>query len=95
MFPDFERDIDKNIFNIAVLNRYCDQFTKELLKLFEEKSDRIECFQGEYVYSGCDMYSGEYWRVTLDENIRHADNIYLSKQKDLELGPFPPDDKKV
>ena len=69
IFPEFERDIYGNMFNMEVLNKYYDQLTKELLKLFEQKPDRIECFQGEFVYGGHEWNSGKYWCVPMAESI--------------------------
>lgn len=69
IFPEFERDIYGNMFNMEVLNKYYDQLTKELLKLFEQKPDRIECFQGEFVYGGHKWNSGKYWCVPMAESI--------------------------
>ena len=93
MFDDFERDINKNRFNIPVLNEYYDQLFKELVELFEECTEAVECFHGgEYVYSGRDWNSEEFWRVTLSESIRYSDGIILAQQRDKqkkeELGPF-------
>ena len=95
MFDDFEQDINKNRFNMPVLNRYYEQLFKELVKRFEECPEAVECFHGgEYVYSGRDWNSEEYWRVTLSESIRYADGIILARQRDKqkkeELGPFCP-----
>ena len=82
---DFERDIDKNRFNLPVLIRYYDQLFKELVQLFEEWPEAVEFFHGvEYVYSGRDWYSGEYWRVPLSESIRYADGIILAQQRDKQ-----------
>ena len=84
-FPDSERDIDKNRFNMPVLIRYYDQLFKELVQLFEEWPEAVEFFNGvEYVYSGRDWYSGEYWRVPLSESIRYADGIILAQQRDKQ-----------
>ena len=93
MFDDFERDINKNRFNIPVLNGYYDQLFKELVELFEECTEAVKCFhEGEYVYSGRDWNSEEFWRVTLSESIRYSDGIILAQQRDKqkkeELGPF-------
>ena len=46
IFPDFEKRMDRNMFNMEVLNKYYDWLTKEPLKLFQLKPDHIECFQG-------------------------------------------------
>ena len=71
LFPDFERDINKNRFNMTVLNRYYDQLFKELVKIFEEHAEAVDCFHGrEYVSGGRDRLSGKYWRVTLSESIQ-------------------------
>ena len=48
MFSDFEKIIDKNMFNMELLNSYYYQLTKQLFKLFDKKKDCIEFFQGEY-----------------------------------------------
>ena len=70
---------------MPVLNRYYDQLFKELVKLFEECPEAVECFHGgEYVYSGRDWNSEEYWRVTLSESIRYADGIILAQQRDKQ-----------
>lgn len=89
MFPDFERIIDKNMFNMEVLNKHCDELTKQLLKLFEKKPDAIECFQGEYVCSGREWNSGECWHVSMTESIRYSEGIYWDNM--IVLGSFSPD----
>ena len=56
---------------MTVLNRYYDQLFKELVKLFEEHPEAVDCFHGgEYVSGGRDWLSGKYWRVTLSESIQ-------------------------
>lgn len=82
---------------MQVLNSCYDWLRQELIKMFDEDPKAVKCFQGEFVYSGRDWYSGEYWRVTLPESIRYVDSIYLSQERDKqlkkELGPFAPDKK--
>ena len=49
-FVDFEQNINKNRFNIAVLCRYYDQLHGELVKLIKECPKAAECsLGGEYV----------------------------------------------
>ena len=76
MFPDFEKNINDNLFNMEILNKYYDELTKQLLKIFEKKPAAIECIQGEYVYSGRDWNSGKYWHVLMTESIRYSDGIH-------------------
>ena len=95
---DFEQDIDKNRFNMMVLCRYYDQLYSELVKLFDQCPKAAECFLGgEYVYGGRGWNSGEYWHVPLSQSIWYADGIRLAqernKEKEKELGPFPPEKK--
>ena len=92
IFLNFERGIDKRMFNFNFLNQYYDRLTHELLKLFDQKQDVVECFQGEYVYSSRDWYTGEHWRVTLSESIPYCEKIHLNQMKETQLGPFAPYD---
>ena len=61
---------------MEVLNKYYDELTKQLLKIFEKKPAAIKCFQGEYVYSSRDWNSGKYWHVLMTESIRYSEGIH-------------------
>ena len=71
MFNDFEKDVERKLFDVDFLFNYYTKLCHELLELFDQKKkDCIEFFQGEYKLGGRDRYTGEYWSVTLSENIR-------------------------
>ena len=65
IFNDFEKDVERNFSHVNFLFNYYTELCLELLELFDQKKDRIECFQGEYEFGGRDWYTGEYWSVTL------------------------------
>ena len=50
LFPDFERDINKNRFNMTVLNRYYDQLFKELVKILKNMQKLSTAFMGESMF---------------------------------------------
>ena len=82
IFYDFELFVDKNRFNMDRLCKYYDRLFKELLKLFYQRPNAADVFLGtEYYYGGCDWYSGEYWRVSLTENIHYSDGIFCVKKE--------------
>ena len=56
--------------------------------MFDQRKDAIECFQGEYVFSGRDWYTGEYWRVTLPETIQYNKQLEVARLKREQL-PIP------
>ena len=49
-----EEDIRKNIFNLNFLNNYYSKLCHELLEMFDQNEEAIDCIQGEYTYSGRD-----------------------------------------
>ena len=49
--------------------------------MFDQRKDAIEWFQGEYVFSGRDWYTGEYWRVTLPETIQYYKQLEVARLK--------------
>ena len=77
------------MFNVSFLNNYYAKLCHELLELFnQKKKDVIEFFQGEYVFSGRDWYTGEYWRVPLPESIRCNERLEVAHLKREKL-PIP------
>ena len=69
-FSATSKRMSKGISLTNFLFWYSTKLCNELLQLFDQKKDCIECFQGEYEYRGHDRNSGEYWRVTLSDSIR-------------------------
>ena len=64
-FLDFEKDVEKNIFDYNFLFWYHTKLCKELIKLFDHKKGCVESFQGECKFRRCDWYTGEYWSINL------------------------------
>ena len=50
----------------------------ELLELFDQKKDCIECFQNEYEFCGRDWYTGECWGGTLSESIQYNEQLQVA-----------------
>ena len=51
----------------------------------KKKKNVIEFFQGEYVFSGRDWYTGEYWCVPLPESIRYNERLEVAHLKREKL----------
>ena len=88
IFNDFEKDVERKLFDVNFLFSYYTKLCHELLELFDQKKDCIECFQLEYKFGGRDWYSGEYWSVTLSENIRYNEWLQVARLKRQKL-PIP------
>ena len=54
IFNDFEKDVERNLLDVNFLFNYYTKLCHELLELFNQKKDCIECFQGEYEFIGRD-----------------------------------------
>ena len=89
IFKDFEKDIERNIFDVNFLFNYYTKLCHELLELFDKKKNGIECFQAGYEFSGTDWNTGEYWSVPLSENIQYNEKILAALLKKEKL-PIPP-----
>ena len=84
-FVDFESSFENNRFNIQVLRRYYDQLQKEFIKCFYDSPRSTESFLGgKHYFGGRDWHTGEYFRVSLSENIRYLDGIFLRRLKDQQ-----------
>ena len=70
IFCDFKKDVERNLFDCNFLFWYYAMLCCELLQLFDEKKDCIECMQEEHILSGKDWYTEEYWQVPLSKNIQ-------------------------
>ena len=88
IFNNFEKDVERKLFDVNFLFSYYTKLCHELLELFDQKKDCIECFQLEYKFGGRDWYSGEYWSVTLSENIRYNEWLQVARLKRQKL-PIP------
>ena len=88
-FSDFEKDVEKNIFDYNFLFWYHTKLCKELIKLFDHKKGCAECFQGEYKFRRCDWYKGEYWSINLSDSIHYNEKIQTDWLKREKL-PLPP-----
>ena len=88
-FSDFEKDVEKNIFDYNFLFWYHTKLCKELIKLFDHKKGCAECFQGEYKFRHCDWYTGEYWSINLSDSIHYNEKIQTDWLKREKL-PLPP-----
>ena len=89
-FLDFEKDVEKNIFDYNFLFWYHTKLCKELIKLFDHKKGCVESFQGEYKFRRCDWYRGEYWSINLSDSIHYNEKIQIDWLKREKL-PLPPD----
>ena len=83
-----EEDIRKNIFNLNFLNNYYSKLCHELLEMFDQNEEAIDCIQGEYTYSGRDWCTSETWRFTLPEGIHYDEQFKLARLKREKL-PIP------
>ena len=45
ILSDFEKDVERNLFDVNFLFNYYTKLWHELLELFDQKKDCIECFQ--------------------------------------------------
>ena len=70
IFCYFENEVERNLFDYNCLFWYYTTLCRELLQLFDEKKVCIECMHGEYVFSGKDWYTEEYWQVPLSKSIQ-------------------------
>ena len=54
-----------------------------------KKKDCVECFQGEYKFSGRDWHTGKYWSIPLSESIRYNERIQVDwlKCKNITILP--------
>ena len=86
---NFEKDVENNIFDYKFLFYYYAKLCKELIQLFNNKKECIECFQGECEFSGCDWHTDEYWSILLSESIRYNEKIQVDRLKCEKL-PLPP-----
>ena len=86
---NFEKDIEKNIFDYSFLFWHYTNPCSELLQLYDKKKDCVECFQGEYKFSGRDWHTGKYWSIPLSESIRYNKRIQVDwlKSKKLTIPP--------
>lgn len=89
IFSDFEKYVEKNIFNYSFLSWYYTKLCEELIQLFDRKKLCIECFQGEFEFRGRDWHTREYWSVTFFESIRCNEKIQVDSIKHEKL-PLPP-----
>ena len=69
IFCDFEKDIERNMFDANFLFNYYRKLCHELLELFDQKKDCIERFQRDFKFGGRDWNTGEHWNVSLSESI--------------------------
>ena len=70
-FTNFEKNIDKNIFDYNFLFWYYTKLCNVLFQLFDQKKDCVECFLGEYEFRGRDRHTGKYLNVSLFGKIRY------------------------
>ena len=90
-FDDFETFVDNHRFNILELNRHYEQLQKELIKCFYDSPRSTESFLGgEHYFGGRDWNTGKYWRVSLSENIRYSDDIFLTHLRDEKKELYRP-----
>ena len=75
IFNDFEKDVERNLFDVNFLFNYYTKLCHKLLELFNKRKDCIECFQGEYEFGGRDWYTGEHCSVTLSQSIWYNEQL--------------------
>lgn len=91
IFSDFERDLEKNIFDVAFLNEYHAKLYFHLNKLFNVKKDCIFYFlHQEYKHKGRDWYSRGTWKVALSDSIWYSKKMKMNQMEKKHIGPFPP-----
>ena len=89
IFSNFEKDVEKNMFNVIFLFSYYSKVCFELMQLFDEDKSCINCFlHQEYTFGGRDWTTGETWHVPPSESIRYSENIKIAKLKAGKL-PIP------
>ena len=60
IFFAFEKDAQKNMFDVTFLFWYYTKLCNELLHLFDQQNVCTECFQGEYKFRGRDWHTDEF-----------------------------------
>ena len=88
IFCYFENEVERNLFDCNCLFWYYTTLCRELLQLFDEKKVCIECMHGEYVFSGKDWYTEEYWQVPLSKSIQYNEKLQISNLRKQNL-PIP------
>ena len=64
IFWDFEKDIDKNMFDLSFLDSYYSKLCFEIMLLYDEEKSCIDFFLHlEYIFGGRDWTTGETWCV--------------------------------
>ena len=93
IFSGFEKGVENNIIYYKCLFWYYSKLCKELIQLFNDKKEYIECFQGEYKFGGRDWHTGEYRSLLLSESIRYNEKIQVDWLKREKLS-IPPDTRE-
>ena len=89
IFFEFEKDIEKNIFDLNFLYSYHSKLCFQLNQLFDEDKTATECFlHSEYEFRGRDWTSGETWSVSLSDSIRYDEKIELCQLREKKF-PVP------
>ena len=85
IFSNFEKDIERIMFDVNLLFNYYTKLCHELLELFNQKKDCIKSFQREYGFGVRDWYTGEYWCVPLSESIQYEERLQVAPLKRQKL----------
>ena len=88
----------KKIFDHNFVKWYHCKLCYELIQLFQEKKECVECFQGEFEFHGRDWHTGKTWSVTLSDSIHYTEKLQLDKLKHKKLPlllGYPKDTIKV
>ena len=89
IFLEFEKNIEKNMFDIDFLYSYYSKLCFQLNQLFDEDKTAAECFlHGEYKFRGRNWTSGETWSVSLSDSIHYDEKIKLGQLRAKNL-PIP------
>ena len=88
IFTDFEKDVERNLFDVNFLFNHYTKLCHKLLELFYQKKDCIECFQGKYEFGVRNWDTGEYWSVTLSESIWYNERLQVARLR-RQKPPIP------
>ena len=86
---EFEKDTEKNMFDLDLLHFYYSKLCFKWNQLFDEDKTSADCFlHNGYEFKGRDWTSGETWSVSLLESLRYNEKIKFAQLKTKEL-PTP------